>query len=376
MHNSNQIHVALASDNNYFEGLLVTAFSIAENCSRPGDIVFHVLNGGILPESIDVLRKTIRKYNCKIDLLSINDKNGISISKFCPYHGSTITYARLLLPDLLPDVDQVVYSDVDTLWIIDIAELWDNLDNDAVVHCVPIHPSTYKRDRSSDMKWYVDHGFKPQLKRLFCAGMVVLNLRLFRKEHLHIKMLELIHNNGGKIPHDDETALNAFMFERGDVKVLDLKWQVGTGNVRFAPEDLKLVLHFAVDTPWKSIHAIHHMLTDAILLWHKHHASIRKITTWQSLRTCNSALDIIAGRVLFLTASNLAPVRWLLYVALYLRGNWGGRSILKSFMTKTNIRRLLHTYDSPWSKRDTRIISCMSSPNLRLSQDMGQASNH
>ena len=49
------IHVALASDENYFEGLLTTAWTIVRNCSRPQSIIFHILDGGISKSSFDYI---------------------------------------------------------------------------------------------------------------------------------------------------------------------------------------------------------------------------------------------------------------------------------------------------------------------------------
>lgn len=43
----NNIQVALSSDDNYFVGLLTTAWSIARNCSRPHNLIFHIIDGGI-----------------------------------------------------------------------------------------------------------------------------------------------------------------------------------------------------------------------------------------------------------------------------------------------------------------------------------------
>lgn len=335
----NSIHVALASDNNYFEGLLTTAVTIATNCSRSRDLVFHILDKGISREKVDFLLENLKRYDCKISVLDITNEH--QISGFKPYHGSTVPYARLLLPDLLPSVNQVIYSDVDILWLIDIAELWDSLDGNAVMHYVPPHPNAFHSERSIESDWLIKNGFQPKMERRFCSGMIVMNLQKFRAEKLHHQMLAVLDKNDGHAPNDDETILNAFMFSRNDTKAIDFKWQIGTGNTKAIPKDLKVVLHYAADTPWKTIHQNHHMVTDAIFLWHKIHASIRKITPWQSLRQCNSPFDIITGRLLYLAASNFSFIRCLLRAVLTMRGHREGIPRLNAFMTKSNIKKLL-----------------------------------
>ena len=333
------IHIALASDNNYFEGLVTTAVSIAANCSRPREIVFHVLDGGLTEDNIMFFKSTLARWNCQISFVDIAGTS--AISGFRTYHGSTMTYARILLPGLLPDVEWIVYSDVDILWFADVAELWDGLDKKAIVHYVPPNPDSFRQDRSVETEWLVRNGFQSRPERRFNAGMIVLNLRQFRTERLQEKMLRMIEENGGHAPNVDETILNAFMSERDDTRPIDFKWQIGTGPAKSVPADLEFVLHYAADTPWKTIHANHHMLTDSILLWHKVHAQVRNMSTWRSLRSCNGATDIVLGRALYLSASNAQIVRGLLLALLLLRGHGKGRSLLKAFMAKSNVGKML-----------------------------------
>lgn len=335
------IHVALASDNNYFEGLLMTAWSIAKHCSKPRNLVIHVLDGGIVPENIDFLRQALSPFGCQLSFISL----GIAqrrIASFKPYHGSIMPYARLLLPDLLPSVNQIVYSDVDILWIADIALLWENLDEKAIIHYTPHHPSTLNKLNQKEFNWFIQHGFKPDQTRYFCSGVIVLNLFKFREDNLNNKMLSIIKSDNGDVPQDDQTVLNAFMFDRSDVRELDYRWQIGTGNTMSVPDNLKFVLHFAADTPWKTIHANHHMLTDAILLWHKFHAKVRDITVWQSLRNCNSSLDIVAGRLLFLLSSSSRAIRFLIMFYMIVSGKKNNIPCINAFMVRSqNLRKVL-----------------------------------
>lgn len=82
---------------------------------------------------------------------------------FQSFHGTgKTTYARLLLPDLLSDVTYVIYTDVDILWLADIAELWDSIDEDAIMHISP------GGSPPKELKWFSDpcldyylHKFKP-----------------------------------------------------------------------------------------------------------------------------------------------------------------------------------------------------------------------
>ena len=320
------IHIALAADDNYFEGLLTTAWSIVRNCSRPKSLVFHILDGGIDDEHWQVLKNRISSFGCSLQQIRIDQTK--SFGSFKSYHGGgKMTYARLLLPDLLPNVKQIIYSDVDILWAVDIAELWDALDPSAIIHCTPSNLSS-----PLEIEWCNRYGYTFERGTRFCAGMIVLNLDKFRSEDLHHKMLAALEACGGKAPCNDETVLNALVFGRKDRGFLPSRWQHMSAGQTKPLESNGCVIHYLMDTPWQSIHKYHHLLTDAHILWHRFHAEARQISVWQSMRMPNSALDIIMCRALFLCARYCGLVRGLLRLMLTLTGKRSNISALNAYM--------------------------------------------
>lgn len=328
---SNVIHVALASDNNYFEGLLTTMWSIARNCSRPSSLVFHVLDGGIPDDSFAYLKDRITHFGSTVDRITIDQQR--NFGSFRTYHGTgRMTYARLLLPDLLPTVDQIVYTDVDIVWIVDIAELWDSLDPNAIIHCTPSNHTI-----KAELEWYTAHNFQFEFGKRFCAGMIVMNLAKFRKESLHVKMLETIAASNGNVPCVDETVLNALTFWRDDRAYLDGRWQHMSYGRTTPLEANGFTLHFGTDAPWQSIHKYHHLLTDQHIIWHRFHADARQISVWRSMRMPNGVLDIILCRTLFLAARYCGLVRGLLRLVLTITGKRGNISALNAYMLPFDI---------------------------------------
>lgn len=321
-----QIHIALASDDGYFEGLLTTTWSIARNCSRPAQLVFHILDGGIADDHWEFLTRRLSTFSCGLDRISINDAQ--AFSAYQTYHGnSRMTYARLLLPDLLPAVRHIIYSDVDILWAVDIAELWDSLDPNAVIHCTPS-----KYAPQSEIAWCERYGYTFEHGTRFCAGMIVFNLEKFRQGNLHKKMLAALDACDGKAPCNDETVLNALVFGRKDRGFLPNRWQhMSAGQVKPLEEN-GCVIHFLMDAPWQSIHKYHHLLTNAHVLWHRFHAEARQISNWQSMRMANSVLDIVFCRALYLFARSCCISRGLLRLALILTGKRGNISALNAYM--------------------------------------------
>lgn len=321
-----KIHIALASDDNYFAGLLTTAWSVAKYCSRPNDLVIHVLDGGISDSHLALLASRISTFGCQLDRHIINQDT--HFNGFKSHHGGRMTYARLLLPEILPEVKQIVYSDVDILWLVDIAELWDTLNPDGVMHYVK---DTVFPRATAETSWLSENHLT--IENRFCAGMIVMNLQKFRDEKLHLQMMDMLIKHNGHIPDNDETVLNVFMCGRQDAFPLPRRWQcISRGLDDFDPRGF--VLHFADDAPWRNLHTIHHMLTDQILLWHKIHAQARQTTVWKSLRQFHSPFDIIFCRTLYLCAVNYRLVRALIRILLKLRDNADGIHCLDQFTIK------------------------------------------
>ena len=331
------IHVALAADDNYFKGLIVTAWSIAANCAPSRHVTIHVLDGGISDANWRDLLAATHPFNCALDRIAVNPN--ASFDGLGEWHGaSKMTYARLLLPALLRDIRHVIYSDVDFVWLGDISRLWDLADKDLILQYVP--ERTKGREVGAvERAWIESRGFTLTPGKYFCAGMIVMNLALFRKENLHAKILKFLSDNGGTAPFVDQTALNVFMDKRTDTGELPQNWQAETGNPEECSKDVDLAIHYPSDAPWKSLHKANHLLTEPHILWHTIYAHIYSTTVWRSLRSCNSALDIVFCRTLYLLASNLGIVRAFLRAYLRITGKKSGIPYLEPYLHKITFAR-------------------------------------
>ncbi len=316
MKNSEQIHVALASDNNYFRGLLVTAVSIVEHCSVPQNIVFHILDGGISEENWSFLKYQLENRQAVVQQLLVEQD---VFSQLTAWHGTgKMTYARLLLPDILPNVNHVIYSDVDFLWLDDVAKLWILKNEELSIQFVRQglrHPSVF----AAEDEWLHKHGLSIDPDSYFCAGMILMNLKAFRHNLLHIITLKLLQANGGDAPFVDQTALNVVFSERTDKEELPSSWQTMTSDRSAFTNGFNIVLHYAGDCPWKPIYKTNHFLTDFHLLWHRTYSRICKISIWNSLRADNSIFMILLGRVLYLATCHCPFFRLLLKFYLRIR---------------------------------------------------------
>lgn len=195
---TDKIHIVLASDENYRPGLEVTKASIERSCSDPGRLAFHIF-----------------------DETALDGLKGLEV--FSRYNTSKMPYLRLFLPDIMSDVDWVVYSDVDTIWNRDVCEL------------------AALRDESVSIQWVRDFettvwDVRPWLKkvgaddfdesRYACSGICIMNLKKMRKGDLSARAIEIV-KRFGTPPYADQDVLN--LLYNKDCELLPDHWDVLRG---------------------------------------------------------------------------------------------------------------------------------------------------
>jgi lipopolysaccharide biosynthesis glycosyltransferase len=255
------VHIALPSDQNYFCGLQATAASLACYARPDAELVFHVLDGGIRDEMFASLEELIRRLHPRSHVRrhAIDED---AFRNFPVWSGSRMTYARLLLPRLLPEARHVIYSDVDMLWLADVAELWQHRDDDVVLQ------STRDGCRSTlerEGRWHARHGYPLAPDAYFCAGLTMYNLERFRAERLMEASFDFLDRHRD-VPFSDQTALNVLL--AGRVRLLPQRWQRLTRDVTAAELREPIVLHYAGELPWRRP-GWWDMLTDTVMLWHR-----------------------------------------------------------------------------------------------------------
>lgn len=304
------VEIALAADDGYFSGLFVTACSIAESACRNVPIIFNILDGGITSEHWALLERRVRELHADADFRRLPVDEQL-FADYPAWNGNKMAYARLMLPTALPEVDWIVYCDVDFLWMRDIAELWAERDDSlAFIGVQDLHLPT----RLSEKAWFEARGYPFDLDNYFCSGLCFMNLKAFREEGLVGRIKEVLDKHKD-IQFPDQAALNIVTWGRR--KLVDGRWQRFTE--RLTREDLEagVVIHHAGDVPWKKRKGGRgiEFISDARLLWHRANARYLGVTTWRSLRRVFSAMEIVRKRLmvyLFRLPGTLQLTRWLL----------------------------------------------------------------
>ncbi len=309
------IDIALASDANYFPGLLVTACSIARHASRQVALRFNVLDGGLAAEQVRFLEAKAGAEHPEVRFRYFKiDQN--RFSAFPEWSGpSKMAYARLLIAELVDDAEFTIYSDLDFLWCSDIAELWSLRDSDKTIQgCLDLFPDGIDHRR----RWYEERGIPITMDRHICSGLMIVNLCRFRRGGYSAAMMDFLRRHPDS-PLVDQTAINAVVT---DVGILPREWMRFSYELRDADFAKAKAVHFAGDAPWVK-HWWGHTLLPPWKLWHGFYGGLNGMGAWGSLRRIYSVHEIVVRWAAYFLVIH-APLRTLFFLFLRLarRGSY------------------------------------------------------
>lgn len=255
------VHIVLVANQPYFDGLVVTAFSIAEHANQNDTLVFHILDGGVEDSSFAMLKSGLGKWHNKVEVERILVSE-VAFAAFPDFAGSRMTYARLLLPELLPHVKHVIYSDVDFVWLHDVSLLWKERTDFNPLVGVPDGGVLTLEDES---EWCDKHGKRFDAGQYICAGMAIWNLELMRREGGSKVFMDFL-TKYPDVKHHDQSTINHLY--SGRIKIVSSEWQ--QFSMRVVQEDLgkPIVLHYAGESSWK-IGEWYLGIADARRYWYK-----------------------------------------------------------------------------------------------------------
>ena len=241
-----------AADENYSMPLTVCIGSLiwsVRHCQRQMRI--HVLDLGIDDETwqnmVSKWEELAAKTGC--------DENGVisfvrhRIDKrlfdgMMSWHGSVATYARLLLPKLLPDVNWCLYSDGDVLFV-ESPFVLDDWCLDSEVSILG-HKNPPEAD-AVDGKWFRDNQLPFNENQHVCAGFLLMNLEYFRQHELSKAALDFLRAYK-TTASADQCAINYVC--HGSLRLLPSRWGIFSGEIVDGVVGGGAI-HYADGVPWK-----------------------------------------------------------------------------------------------------------------------------
>ena len=250
-----RIHIALSpwdltDDYNRHAG--VTMLSALEHCSKP--VTIHLLYDANLSKGKEkeeaynkaCYQKIADKYNCElyyhhVELPSwVNDAT--AINKWTPG-----TLMRLYLPDILPNVEKIIYLDCDIVVLTPIEILWNkSLEGKYLAACIDkwIVDNTNNRRKKYYQSLNID------LNKYFNAGVLLMNLSEMRHTAKPFSYTILSYFEQHKdLPYLDQDLLNWFC--RGNYVQLDKKYNVFSWWEDALEYTNDCIIHYTIGKPWK-----------------------------------------------------------------------------------------------------------------------------
>ncbi|MBC7605027.1 MAG: glycosyltransferase family 8 protein [Ramlibacter sp.] len=246
--NARPMEMAFASDARYFPGLILALASVLANTSDLQGARIHVLDGGLTASQRARLEKVARRnpdVSLLIHRLEMGRLNGVRL-----LNGSALTYARLLLPDLLPGADEIMYLDVDVLYENDLLRLWQT---SFAGHSVLAVQDAFVKLQANDNPW-LDAKAPEAQAPYFNAGVLKIDLAAWRREGTAASALELAQTEPEKCRFWDQTPLNNLLRGKCQWLAPDFNYQLVTGSPEAdAPEYLRKNMHYVGQfKPWLS----------------------------------------------------------------------------------------------------------------------------
>ena len=239
----NIIPIAMATDNNYAYPTIVAMTSILENRKPKTHIDFYVMLSGdfdhSLKNKIDSLRKKYGK--CTINFIDMKNKlENLYISGYI----KTATYYRLLLPDLLPNLDKILYMDVDTITQKDLSDLFNvNINDYYLAGCKDVGVEWISNNCTDYIKRF---GKRDCIENYINAGIILFNLKKMREEGLVDKLIECASSHN--LTCHDQDALNWVCHD----KIKKIKNIYNNFPYYISNLQDQVIIHYACEKPWNN----------------------------------------------------------------------------------------------------------------------------
>ena len=205
MENMN-IPITMSLDNEYIYPTIVSITSILENAFKETKFTFYILHPDNFTEiNKEKLKSFEKKYfkKCKFNFINMKNKY-IKLKKLKKIRKKKppAAYYKLSLPELLPEIDKIIYLDGDTLTYIDLQELY-NIDM----------TNYYYKGLLDNFPECVDHITKKN-DHCICVGVMLINLKELRKDNMTSKFDDFIIKKRKQLIQYDQTVINAVSYEK------------------------------------------------------------------------------------------------------------------------------------------------------------------
>ena len=252
------ISLCFICDENYVMPTVVAITSVIanKNCTERYDI--YVVANGLSDESIAVLRELETEHD-RIFIIQTTDSEKYNRFVMKQFPVTTTDLFKFELPDLLPaNLEKVLYLDGDIIVQKDLAPIFNENIENVYAGAVKDYYAVFDPD-SFQKRLNVKH------KGYFNAGVLLLNLKKMREDHVPALLLQYRKSHNDKFM--DQDTFNAVLKENVkylsffynfmyhcwiyDTKDLADYYDIQMGKSRYEWIRDALIIHFTWRKPWQ-----------------------------------------------------------------------------------------------------------------------------
>lgn len=209
------VNICIASDNNYAPLVATTIASTCFNTTR--HVKFWCLESGISDMNKHLIDSLHDKFNnFEIEYITIKRDmiDNFAQQMSTSGHISADTYSRLFIPDLFPNLEKMIYLDVDLIVTGDIGELYDI---DLGKYALGAVAADYGVDKS---KWFQNLEMD-RAHHYFNAGILLMNPKELHHDNFLGKISQIAKKYGKFITLGDQDLLNKYF----NAQYLEMPWR-------------------------------------------------------------------------------------------------------------------------------------------------------
>ena len=193
---NNEVNICCISDAKYMVPLIVMLQSIKSNKKSETHINAYCIVHSSLEQFWISRLNELKAWDFRVHILHKDASSLIKTSTFT--NVSPAACLKFNIPDLLPDIDRVIYIDSDIIVQKDLTDFFNtNIKNNYVAAV---------REIGAELKFRLHE--LVQVERYFNSGVMLMNLTEMRKDNIPTKLIECKLSAPPTWPCQDQDALN------------------------------------------------------------------------------------------------------------------------------------------------------------------------
>ncbi len=204
------VHIAYITDENYLHPTQVSAFSAIQNKCPQTIYYFHIIAVNMDAKQAEPFFQPLAQADVHFEIIPQTELIG---KKFPVHHITSAALLKLVLPEILPNLDRIIFLDSDTLVMKDLQELFTTDLQDFVMGAVSDIGIIAQGDYLQNLN------FRQPI--YYNAGMLLMNLKKMRQEKISDQLKNYLYRANGLVFLEQDT-FNIVLQQR--IKTLPYKY--------------------------------------------------------------------------------------------------------------------------------------------------------